>query len=821
MSQEKTILKCRGISRFSNAADRPEGTAFDAINVVCDKPDCYAPRRGFRYLSGTLPANVTIKDIIPYASKLLIYASDGKLYLYDNNAFTEFSAFTDNSSYMLSAESNGNLYLTASSGVIKLEASDASISEAGMTQGLSGNTSMTGGGSGFLGINYLCVYRVVFGIKDANGNLIIGAPTNRITAYNNSGVASNVNLTFDLPDEITTNHFYQVFRSKQSLTEPLDELVLCFESQPTDTDISNKYVTYVDSVPDSFLDGALALYTNSNVESISRANYEPPKSKDLCLYQGCMFYFNLTYKHSYSFQLMATGGTNGSQLNDAITIAGQTYTAKATETTASREFKLFSSSSPTTDVRYTAESLVRCINRNTANTSVYAYYDSQYGELPGKVRIEERDYGGAAFTVQCAARGASFNPNIATAKSSVAESTPNEIAFSKYQEPEAVPLVYRLSVGSKDTQILRGIPLRESLFVLTNKGFYRITGNDPTSFQVEAFDLTVSLTAPLSAVTLNNTIFCLTDQGIVRVSDTGVALISLDIEDDVKGWISASALNLAAYARGCKYETDRKYLLAVPEYSSDSYATKIWVYSTITSSWTVWDRDVAALMVNPANDRLHLAAGNSSQISIERKAFNFKDYSDEQISLIVSSVSGTTLSVNDTSQLKVGDMYFESDTAFALITAVNGSDNTITLDTDLTWNTGTFEARPSYNCLIEWNPISDGGAAHLKQWSEASLITGKDFKEASLSFRTDFVQNWETQPIYGSSEEGLWGLFPWGEVPWGGQTNHIKAHRTYVPRNKQRGNALNVKVEIDTVFTAWEIIGIEITGRSSSAKNGR
>jgi len=37
---------------------------------------------------------------------------------------------------------------------------------------------------------------------------------------------------------------------------------------------------------------------------------------------------------------------------------------------------------------------------------------------------------------------------------------PNRIYYSKFQQPEAVPIVNFIDVGSKDTQILRVIALR-------------------------------------------------------------------------------------------------------------------------------------------------------------------------------------------------------------------------------------------------------------------------------------------------------------------------------------------------------------------------
>jgi hypothetical protein len=898
---EKTMLKCRGLNRYGNPALRPEGTAEEASNVVCDAPDTYSPRRGFDRLAGTLPGSATVRDIIAYNGEILVYASDGKLYLYDDTvgheAFTVFNAragvnYSDTSDYVLPIEANGNLYITSNLGVVKLEGTTPAsnyVVKAGMTAGLSG-TAATTGSAGFLGYSVAvtvttvagatltlssvagisvgdtyyegdvlneridaidsgastitlasnrgwsagtgavkkggpsAAYRVVFGIKDANDNLVIGAPSNPILVTNGDAGNRNVELIFDLPAEITPSHIYRVYRTNTCATTAVGDVMrLVYEAQVTSDNVTDKHIHYTDSSPDSMIASALELYTNTNQGGISLAKKEPPKCKDMAFFQNSMFYANLTYKHTYSFQLLATGTDAGGTVlisTDTVVIAGQTYTAGANE--SGTTFKLTTGGSPAVDVRLTAESLVRVINQNAANTTVYAYYDSGLTDLPGKIRIEERNYGGSTFTVQCAASGSAFNPVISTAQNSKVETAPNRVAWSRYQEPEAVPAFQYADIGSKQTSILRIIPLRESLFILTDRGIYILTGQDTNSFRVSPSDLTVSLLAPLSAVALNNTIFCLTDQGVCRIDEKGVALISLDFEDDVKSWMGASLTNLKALARGCKYETDRKYILAVPTVSTDTYATEFWVFNSTNGAWTTWDRTATALLVNPANDRLYLAPGGASQLSRERKAYNFLDFCDEPISVTPTAVTANVVTLTSTVGIEVGDVYSESTTAFSTISAIDTLTNKITLDADLSWqSSGTFEVWPAYTSTVTWNPIVDGGAAHLKQFSEAAVLTAYSFSDGQLGFRTDQGQDWEYVDLPGTTSSDLWGLFAWGEVPWGGEAGMLRSHRTYVPRAKQRSSGLYVRFTIDSALSDWELTGIEITARSCAKRSGR
>jgi hypothetical protein len=836
-STEKTLLKCRGLNRYGNPALRPEGTAETASNVVCDAPDTYSPRRGFDRLDGTLPGSATVRDLIAYKDEILVYGSNGKLYLYnDSGATPSFDVFkiddstdyTDTSTYVLPTEANSNLYLTSALGVVKLETTTGYVGEAGMPAGLTGEASApsdAGEADGFLADGSSVAYRVVFGITDANGNLIIGAPSNPILVTNSHGHATDVKLKFDIPAEITVNHFYRVYRTNTATSVDAvgDVMRLVYEAQPSAPDIVNRYVIYTDSSSDAMIADALELYTNTNQGGINLSNRQPPKCKDMTFFQNSMFFANLTYRHTYSFQLLATGGANGVVNGTTVAIAGRTYTAAAAENIGNEEFYVSTASgSPAVDVRLTAESLVRVINRNTAhNSSVYAYYDSGLNDLPGKIRIEERNYGGSAFHVQCAAKGAAFSPVLTSERTSTAETAPNRVAWSKAQQPEHCPIIHYTDVGSKQTNIWRIVALRENLFILTDRGIYLLTGQDENSFSVIPFDLTLSILAPLSAVALNNTIFCLTDQGVCRVDEKGVALISMPFEDDVKSWMGESLTNLKTLTRGCKYETDRKYILAVPQLSSDTYATAFWVYNSTNDVWTTWDRTASALLVNPANDRLYLAPGGASQLSRERKGYNFFDFCDEPIDVTVTSVTTNVLTLSNTVGISVGDVYAESTTAFSAISAIDTFANTITLDADLSWNTGAYEVWPAYTSTITWNPITDGGAAHIKQFSEAAVLTSFSFHNGQVGFKTDQEQDWSYITLPGTSSSDLWGLFAWGEVPWGGEAGMLRAHRTYIPRTKQRSSGLYVQFTIETALTEWEIVGVEITARSSSQRSGR
>jgi hypothetical protein len=150
---------------------------------------------------------------------------------------------------------------------------------------------------------------------------------------------------------------------------------------------------------------------------------------------------------------------------------------------------------------------------------VYGYYVSSYSDLPGKMVLEERGIGGTSFSIICSAHGSAFNPSLPTSGVTVSSSNDankHYIAFSKYQQPEAVPYVQSIPVGSSVFGIDRILPLRDSLIILKKDGVFRLVGTDKTSFSIIPLDTTAPVISADSAVVLNNSVVSLTSQGVAR-----------------------------------------------------------------------------------------------------------------------------------------------------------------------------------------------------------------------------------------------------------------------------------------------------------------
>ena len=241
--------------------------------------------------------------------------------------------------------------------------------------------------------------------------------------------------------------------------------------------------------------------------------------------------------------------------------------------------------------------------------------------------------------------------------------TPNRVYFSKINQPEAVPSVNYIDVGSKDKHILRILGLRDNLVCLKEDGIYIITGQGAapgvlSPFTTRLIDNSAILTAPDTAVVLNNLIFCLSTQGIVSISDSGVSIVARNIEDQVKK-VTTFAYNYKTASFGVSYESDRAYLIWLPTNKADTVATQCYRYSTITNTWTRWTMSNTCGIVNYlGDDRMYLGGAGRNYILQERKNNERQDAADRDFTRQIgtTSVSDTKITLSTVQDITAGDV---------------------------------------------------------------------------------------------------------------------------------------------------------------------
>lgn len=283
-----------------------------------------------------------------------------------------------------------------------------------------------------------------------------------------------------------------------------------------------------------------------------------------------------------------------------------------------------------------ARALVKAINRNAAAT-VYAQYVSAIDEAPGNILLTAKDLDAAAYAITASSTtaGEAFSPDLPTSGTTVSDSqtvAPNELLVSKYLEPEAVPIVNVFPIGSKAARILRIAALRDSLIVLKEDGIFRLNGDSPSNYVVTQLDGTVILKATNSVAVLNNSVFALTNQGVVQISDTSVRIISRQIEPLLTSVFQNQ--NLDAYTFGLAYESERLYLLStIAPNSTPQQANVTYIYHYLTETWTTWSGAQVvnfAGVISATEDKAYLVtAANRAIVTKERKNQTKIDYTGQ------------------------------------------------------------------------------------------------------------------------------------------------------------------------------------------------
>ncbi len=885
------ILKHKGLYTAPNEFSAvPEGALVLANNCVINADGVIEPRRGNDRLLQFADGNDRGARYAVYEDRLIANYTGGKLAYRSGSSWVVYSGTYSHPSDTLARlrfhHANNNLYFTTSAGIYKLDAYTGTPTLAGMYKGLDIQLALDGS-SGFLAVDNQVAYRCVWGIRDAQENVVKGAPSGRaIIANPSTGTGRNVILTITIPSGITTSHFLQIYRSNQSGgddIEPDDELGLVYENNPTAPEIAaGVLILNADRTTDD-LRGEI-LYTSPSLETIFQANERPPQADDIEDFQSCTIYANIVSKHRKIFTILACGGTAGINFSDTLTIAGTTYTAYGTEdsgvnkryslhadftttgdttntnatltnvastvgceigraitgtnipasttivsftantivmsanatgSTAGVTFTISTGGTPAQNIFDTAESLVRIINRNATNTTVYAYYISNPSELPGQILIEERGLGGASFAFTVSARGVAFNPVLPTSGVTVSSSNDDfqdAIMISKPGQAEAVPLINIRRVGSANNPVRRVRKLRNTLFIFKEReGIYRMTGTDPSNFEVELFDSSAKLIAPDSVDVVNNEIWCLCDQGVTVVTETGVSVVTRPIEDLVTDIFGPALTQVQYYSWGIGYETDRKYILNTVQTNSETSTSQAFVFNVFTRAWTRWPVSFSAGIVNPVDDKLYLADAASEWTLKERKTRDYTDQIDYGTTFTLSSSTGTTVVLTSTTGITAGDLLYESSSVFSVITEVQPGVLTVA-DSDISWTPGSVTVYRAFEASFEYAAMHAGNPGSSKHFQEVALLAkASRYNTATISFATDISAGFESVDIAGS-QVGDWGLFEWGDEAWGGESAPVPM-RTYVPLEKSRGSYLRVRFTMREGYGYFKMQGVSLKYR--------
>lgn len=826
------ITRCLGlITQYNPLAIAPGGMA-KADNVVIRRENIIEDRRGYSSYA-TRADNIT--QLLTYQSKVL--AHHGTTISYDNGSGT-FSAYSGSYSAISGQKIRGveafsNLYMTTSLGVkVFTDVAGTAARLSGAPRSLDPSYSLTGA-SGFLANSFQCAYRSVIQRTDANKNVVTGYPSQRLWVINAAGGSRNVILTNYLPSEAAAGDVIQFYRADQvsgtSDDTSGDEMGLVYQYELLAADITAGYVQFTDSVTDSLI-GA-TLYTSPSQEGISQANDRPPLAKDICLHRNnFMLYANTKTKQRLFVTLVGAGSLSAK----TITLGGITYNFGASEIISgggSPQALVSATGVAAVDIDLTARSLVRVINRYATNTTVYAYYLSGAGDLPGQLMIEEKGVGAAAFTLQAsdtAIAGMFFpappvSPTTTTKSTSTNQEQKNAIFISKNQQPEHVPATAYVFAGAANAEVLRIVALRDSSIVIKEDGVYRVNGESVSAISVTPIDNTLVCLALESVCVLDNQVYMLSNRGVVAISENGVQVMSRDIEPNLTKLFTVSLLK--DYTTAVGYESEASYIISTITNTDETVANQTFIYNVFTKTWVRWTFGFkAAIVPGKTLDKMFFAKPSDVTIYRERKDFSDTDYCDPESTITLTSVSGTTVEFTSSVTPQIGYVIKQGTTEIPIsaITVITGGWRaTVSSTPPASWAAGSATLFPNVGFDVDFHSWNAGKPNLTKQIAYGAVFAD-DTEGANsvtaliLKFKSNFDA--ETAEVTVSPDTSGWGG-SWGSMPWGGGVE--PGYMRTVPRNKQYASRLTFGVKHQNARERLSIAGYGFIFNMVSERIGR
>ena len=515
------------------------------------------------------------------------------------------------------ATAGGDLYLLSNVGPKVMDGATATPTTPGVAKApdMQAPNPVADATLGWLQNNEVAAYKVVFGRNDAEGTPILGEPSGMVyVVAPSAGGPFHVDLLIDKPSEVTSTsgHFVQVYRTPSAPSRATlgDSYYLVWEKAWNAASAPFGQM----SVTDIAAAGELPLYTNPDRGGVRSNNVRPPLAEDVAPFRNRLWLANTTSPQTLTLRFIAPPNA---MLGYSVTIAGVGYVLNdGTTGTVSQR------------IEGAARYLVTLLGSNPNVTATYA---SGTNDPPGIITLTSKSLGGSPFTAQALIGGAScgalFVPNLTTAIASVADEYPNRLHYSKDGVPYAFPLPNTLQVGAQEHGISRIVPLRDALLVFKERGgdgLWKVTGSGP--FYVEQVNSSVQLLSSDALTVVDNTVFAMTEDGAVAVTEAGVEDIDVPIEDQINE-ILLSRADAVPYVKvfGREALGERKVYFGFPTASVSGdgldYMADTYVYNLNTQTWTKDRRLWQGAYVNGAGRMVRFTANEDLQTTyLERNS---------------------------------------------------------------------------------------------------------------------------------------------------------------------------------------------------------
>jgi hypothetical protein len=389
----ETSLSFKGLITSPNhLGAASEGALVEADNVVIRFPDILEPRRGLE-TAPQAPAEVAVEQVAFFDDEVVTYGGD-QFRIGTGDALTGFFNPSDPDYRMKTSVGGQTFYAATDAGVIAIEETTTEIPRVSGIKApvLPKATVVPDAASpeipGFLENNKAVAYRVLYGFKDAHGQIHLGPASERVVVENTSGSRASVKLDVrmltapkDNPSSpsagtLLSGLFIRVYRSPvcDVGTTPLDLMQLASEvAVDPDTTTWTSTVSITDIASSLFVQAQVYLYSNS--EQGEQPNTPPPfATSDIATWSQRMWFANTRLADSLTIQLLGVGGggdptlqATGLRQGDIVTITSPLFdptflTAAATTDPVAQTFKVISTGSPDENVTGTIKELAECIN---------------------------------------------------------------------------------------------------------------------------------------------------------------------------------------------------------------------------------------------------------------------------------------------------------------------------------------------------------------------------------------------------------------------------------------------------------------------------
>lgn len=641
--------------------------------------------------------------------------------------------------------------------------------------------------------------------------------------------ASQASLMVRLPPDAQAGDIFRVSRSRSvtpASQTPQPDTFQVYETLLAAGDVAAGFVSLLDNTPDGLL-GPIC-YASPGADGALANNAIPPVVEDICSFRDCLFGANTRERHRFEFQLIATGGSVGVGVGDTLVIVRGTNTITETFGTGygAGAPTVYTGGTVTSDIERTARSLVATINASASPGGVRARYISSVQDAPGRVLIEATDYSTTPFTVACSSRPLAFQPTLGTTPSTRTSTQAirgNRLVFSKPGEPDAFPETQELEVGEADDEVLRILPLNQSLVVLKQKSVWLVSGYYPY-FAARPLDMECQLAGADTAVVLSDQVHCLTTQGVAIISESGVGLIGLPVRPETEqalGYYSLSAMWGAAYG------SEHSYLLALN-------STHVYVWNALLKTWSGplvpaqganWagacvQRNVTTTG-DTSSDLLWLADSGGTLLRKESKDLFWTDYHDGVVTSLTTSANdgaGLITFTTGVGALLVGDtVEFPTTKTRACVTAVepNHVANSVTLyPAPASTESGVCTVYRGITCALVSNPVMGPAAAVEKALREVEVHwRSRRVQYAAIqaqssydtAFALDGTLGAQSAPPSGSLCELIGTLDSDTKLMAG----PLKT-RAQVPQGAIRGESHRIIVLIMGAMNRWSIEGLTL-----------